>query len=82
VQTAADLYNAGVPVVFEALEGGGHVPIKQFGDTIVTQSVYFGYWFLDLAHAAGQPTTAARAFAREAAHLGARYPAIARSGAR
>ena len=66
VQTAADLYNAKVPVVFEPLEGGGHVPMKQFGDTIVTQSVNFSYAFLDLAHATGQPAAAARAFERQA----------------
>jgi hypothetical protein len=56
--------------------------MKQFGDTIVTQSVYFAYWFLDLAHAAGQPATAARAFDRQAAQLEATYPAIARGRAR
>ena len=79
LQTAADLYNAGVPVVFEPLEGGGHVPFGQFGDTIVSQSVYFCYAVLDLAHAPGQPAAAARAFERQAAALAERYPALRRA---
>jgi hypothetical protein len=32
-----------------------------FGDQIISQSVYFCYYLLDLAHAAGQPPSAARA---------------------
>lgn len=78
VRTAADLYNAGVPVVFEPLEGGGHVPFNQFGDTIVTQSVYFTYAALDLAHAAGQPPAAAKAFNQQASALAERSRTAAR----
>src|SRR5947209_8486045 len=54
--TAAEMRAAGIPVVFETLQGGGHVPMKTFGDTIVTQSVYFAYDELNLARAAGQRT--------------------------
>ena len=78
VQTAGDLYNAGVAVVFETLEGGGHVPMRDFGDVIVSQSVNFTYAVLDLAHAAGQPPAAARAFEREAARLRAAHPELAK----
>jgi acetyl esterase/lipase len=42
-QTATEMRNAGIKVVFEALQGGGHVPMATFGDQIVTQSVYFAY---------------------------------------
>ena len=78
VQTAADLYNAHVPVVFEPLEGGGHVPFSTFGDLMISQSVHFAYAVLDLAHAAGQPNSAARAFDAKAAKLGAGQPAWVR----
>jgi acetyl esterase/lipase len=56
--TAAEMRAAGIPVVFETLQGGGHVPMKTFGDTIVTQSVNFAYDELNLARAAGQHTAA------------------------
>ena len=54
--TAAEMRAAGIPVVFETLQGGGHVPMKTFGDTIVSQSVYYAYDELNLARAAGQHT--------------------------
>ena len=54
--TATEMRAAGIPVVFEALQGGGHVPMKTFGDTIVSQSVYYAYDELNLARAAGQHT--------------------------
>lgn len=79
VQTASDLHNAGVPVVFEALPNGGHVPMAQYGDTIVDQSVNFAYGLLDLAHAAGQPPAAAKAFARQAGELRQEFPAAAKA---
>jgi acetyl esterase/lipase len=79
LQTAQDLHAAHVPVVFEALPGGGHVPMTQFGDQIIDQSVNFAYSLLDLAHAAGQPPAAARAFARQAAQLKERFPAAAQA---
>ncbi len=84
VQTAADLFNAHVLVVFEPLDGGGHVPFGTFGNFMISQSVNFAYAVLDLAHAAGQPAAAGRAFDREATRLSALRPAAARrlSGAR
>ncbi len=54
--TAAEMRSAGIPVVFETLQGGGHVPMKTFGDTIVSQSVNFAYDELNLARSAGQRT--------------------------
>jgi acetyl esterase/lipase len=75
VQTAIDLYNAGIPVVFEALDGAGHVPMATFGDQIISQSVYFCYYMLDLAHAAGQPASAARAVESQIDQ----YPSIAKA---
>jgi predicted esterase len=81
LQTAIDLYNAHVPVVFESLEGGGHVPFATFGDLMISQSVNFAYAVLDLAHAAGQPTAAARAFDTKAAKLEARQPGWLRTRA-
>jgi para-nitrobenzyl esterase len=68
-QTAADLSNAQIPVIFEPLEGAGHVPFSTYGPQMITQSVYFCYDFLDLAHAAGQPASAGAAFDRQIAPL-------------
>ena len=45
-----------------------------FGDQIVSQSVYFSYYMLDLAHAAGQPASAARAVESQIDQ----YPSVAR----
>jgi para-nitrobenzyl esterase len=75
-QTAADLYNAKVPVIFEQLDGAGHVPFKTYGDLMITQSVYFCYYMLDLAHAAGQPPSAAAAFARQLDRMVKRNPRL------
>jgi dienelactone hydrolase len=52
---AGALYNQGVLSVPEVLQGAGHVPISTDGPTIYTQSAYFLYFTLDLAHAAGSP---------------------------
>lgn len=79
VQTAVDLYNAGVPVVFEPLQGAGHVPFSTDGPLLISQSVYFCYYFLDLAHSAGQPASAARAFDQQASALLRQNPGLARS---
>ena len=79
VQTAVDLYNAGVPVVFEPLQGAGHVPFSTDGPLMISQSVYFCYYFLDLAHSAGQPASAARAFDQQASALLRQNPGLARS---
>ncbi len=75
--TALDLAKAGIAVVFEPLEGAGHVPFSTYGPLMITQSVYFFYDFLDLAHAAGQPPAAGAAFDRQARTYARRYPALA-----
>jgi para-nitrobenzyl esterase len=78
VETAAALLRTGVAAVLEPLAGAGHVPYNQYHDQIVTQSDYFLYAFLDLAHAAGQPTAAARAFDRQIIALKKKHPGLAR----
>jgi acetyl esterase/lipase len=78
VQTAEDLQKAGVPVVFEQLDGAGHVPFSTYGTVMITQSVYFCYYMLDLAHAAGQPPSAAAAFARQVDRMLKHNPALRR----
>ena len=50
---AANLLNVGVAALLETLDGAGHVPYNQYHDQIVSQSDYFFYDFLDLAHAEG-----------------------------
>ena len=72
VANAGALYNAGVTSVVEVLAGAGHVPLGTDGPTIYTQSAYFLYFSLDLAHAAGQPPAAAAATAAMAQRLQAR----------
>jgi hypothetical protein len=78
-QTAADLYNAKIPIIFEPLQGAGHVPFSTDGPLRISQSVYFGYDFLDLAHAAGQPASAGRAFEQQASQLLQQNPGLARN---
>ncbi len=78
-QTAADLYNAKIPIVFEPLQGAGHVPFNTYGTQMIQQSVYFAYYFLDLGHAAGQPGSAAHAFDRQMRNLLARNSAFRRA---
>jgi para-nitrobenzyl esterase len=63
--TAAKLLNSGVAAFLEPFDGAGHVPYAQNRDQILTQSDYFFYDFLDLAHAQGQPPSAAAAQARQ-----------------
>jgi dienelactone hydrolase len=82
VQTGAAMLNAGVPAVLEPLVGAGHVPWGQYSNLFETQSDYFLYDFLDLAHAQGQSKAAGRAFSREERAMAARYPRFARSVAR
>lgn len=79
VQTAADLRAANIPIVFEALQGAGHVPFSTFGALMISQSMYFAYYFLDLAHAAGQPPSAATAFARQTRRLLSQHPTLRHS---
>jgi hypothetical protein len=55
---------------------------RQYSNLFETQSDYFLYDFLDLAHAQGQSKAAGRAFSREERAMAARYPRFARSVAR
>jgi predicted esterase len=82
VQTAGAMLHAGVPAFLETLPGAGHVPWGQYSDQFETQSDYFLYDFLDLAHASGQSKAAGRAFSRVERAMAARYPRFARSEAR
>lgn len=77
VQTAGDLYAAGVPVVFEPLQDGGHVPFGTFAQQMIDQSIYFAYYFLHLDTAAGQPASARRALLRQETQLARQHPALA-----
>jgi len=79
VQTAGAMLNSGVAAFPQAFQGAGHVPYAQNREQIVTQSDYFFYTFLDLAHAQGQPPAAARAFARRADDAAEANPEIAES---
>ncbi len=51
VETANAMESAGVPVVFNSLEGAGHVPWLQYSDVFEQQSDYFFYQFLRLDQA-------------------------------
>ena len=81
-QTAGALLNDAVPAFLESFDGAGHDPYIQFENQIDTQSDYFFYTFLGVAHAQGSPASAARAFTREAARMQKRYPRFARAMAR
>ena len=50
-QTSAAMLQAGVPVVFESLDGADHVPWTQYSELFETQSDYFFYLHLDAEHA-------------------------------
>jgi acetyl esterase/lipase len=69
---AAAMLQAGLAVVLQPFEGAGHGLSGQFGDVIRQQASYFFYAMLDLAHAAGQPAAAGRAFERQERALEAR----------
>jgi dienelactone hydrolase len=75
VDTANALSNAKVLAFLEPLDGAGHVPYAQFRDQILSQSDYFFYTVLDLAHAQGQPAAAAGAFEDRAEQLSDEHPA-------
>lgn len=78
VQNAAAMYNLGILVVFEPFEGAGHGLVQAgYEPVIEEQSDYFLYLVLDLAHADGQPPSAARAFAPYEQELRSQYPALA-----
>jgi dienelactone hydrolase len=68
--TAAKMLAAGVPAWLQEQEGAGHVPWAQYRTLYLEQASYFLYLALDLAHAAGQPVSAARAQARQLERLG------------
>jgi hypothetical protein len=71
------MLNSGVAAFLEPLDGAGHVPYAQFRDQILSQSDYFFYDVLDLAHAHGQPAAAAQAFDRQAQRYSEKYPQLA-----
>jgi predicted esterase len=74
VDTAVAMLRVGVPAFLQLQEGAGHVPYVQFRNLFVEQTDYFLYAFLDLAHAHGQPVSAARAFDRQLPRLREKYP--------
>jgi predicted esterase len=60
-QTVANMLKAGVGAWLQHQDGAGHVPWAQYRTLYLEQSNYFLYLALDLAHATGQPVSAARA---------------------
>jgi dienelactone hydrolase len=70
--TFAELLEAGVPAWIQYQQGAGHVPWAQYRTLYLEQARYFLYWALDLAHAAGQPASAARAAERQIERYGTR----------
>jgi acetyl esterase/lipase len=79
VQNAAALNHAHVPAILELLPGAGHVPFNTDAPLMITQSIYFAYDFLDLAHAAGQPVKAANAFEQQTQKVLKANPSFAKS---
>jgi dienelactone hydrolase len=67
--TAVAMLRAGVPAWLQLQEGAGHVPWGSFRSLYLEQSTYFLYLALDLANAAGQPASAARASERQLERL-------------
>jgi acetyl esterase/lipase len=61
VNTAIEMLDAGVPAWLEIQQGAGHVPWAQYRTLYLQQADWFLYLTLDLAHAAGQPSAAAKA---------------------
>jgi dienelactone hydrolase len=68
--TAGHMIAAGVPAWLQLQQGAGHVPWGQYRTLYLEQANWFLYWNLDLAHAAGQPVAAARAFEQKLKRLG------------
>ena len=64
------MVNAGVPAFLELQDGAGHVPWAQYRSLYLQQADWFLYFGLDLAHAAGQPTSAARGLGAAAEEAG------------
>jgi dienelactone hydrolase len=69
--TTAAMLDAGVGAWLQHQDGAGHVPYAQYRTLYLEQTNYFLYLALDLAHAAGQPTSAARAYGRQLERLAA-----------
>jgi dienelactone hydrolase len=69
--TAAAMLDAGVGAWLQHQDCAGHVPYAQYRTLYLEQTDYFLYLALDLAHAAGQPTSAARAYGRQLERLAA-----------
>jgi acetyl esterase/lipase len=76
VQTVDRLRAVGVPALLETQTGAGHVPY-QFRSLFLSQTNYWFYAFLDLAHAQGSPPSAARAFDTMAERMRSKYPQFA-----
>jgi dienelactone hydrolase len=74
--TAGALFAAGVPTWLEEQEGAGHVPWAQYRTLYLEQADDFLYLALDLAHAAGQPASAAKAEARQIQRLRSQAPSL------
>ncbi|MEA2418613.1 MAG: para-nitrobenzyl esterase [Thermoleophilaceae bacterium] len=67
--TTAELLKAGVGAWLQHQDGAGHVPYVQYRTLFLEQIDYFLYLILDLAHAPGQPVSAARAYDRQLQQL-------------
>lgn len=68
----------GAGALIESVQGG-HVPFTAADQQLyLDQGSYFMYYRLDLAHAQGQPPSAARALHAQMATYARRYPALAR----
>ncbi len=67
--TTAKMLHAGVPAFLQTQQGAGHVPWAQYRALYLEQASYFLYLALDLAHASGQPVSAARAAERQLGRL-------------
>ncbi len=78
VQTAVAMLNAGVPAWLQLQSGAGHVPWVQYRQLYLQQADYFLYLALDLAHANGQPASAARAEDQQLQRMAKQSPQAAR----
>jgi dienelactone hydrolase len=67
--TTAKMLESGVGAWLQHQDGAGHVPWGQYRSLYLEQTNYFLYLVLDLAHATGQPVSAARASERQLRRL-------------
>ncbi len=80
VDTAVAMNKASDPAFLEAFSGVGHDPYyAPYDQQIYQQSDYFFYFFLDLAHAAGQPASVRASADREDLAFVKRFPQYARA---